>query len=308
MLGLLVVTRYLVPWSDRERKQIEQIGETITLACALERRYLWMERELNHQLELKEQQRDLLHDLLHQIRNPLTAIRTFGKLLVRRLLPEDPNREVSNHIIRESDRVEDLLRYLSRVIDQENEVLIENNSPNSPKLLPDSQIKEKSSLPLSLPMGNLVIEHIPLDGLLLPLIASATAIASDRQIKLVNKLPLNLPMVKGNRDGLREVFSNLLDNAIKYTPNQGKVTVQSIKKTGFQGIRITDNGLGIPAEDLDKLFTRGYRGKQALGDIPGTGLGLAIVKDLLTVMGGEIEIKSIVRSGTTIIVWLEIVP
>ena len=123
----------------------------------------------------------------------------------------------------------------------------------------------------------------------------------------------------GNANALGEVFSNILDNAIKYTPNPGQIKVSTQYKTDvgngkFLGITIADTGYGISEENQQHLFTRYYRGSQAQSDIPGTGLGLAIAKQLINNMGGEIEVISPNHNfsdsrfpGTTMIVWLKTV-
>jgi hypothetical protein len=110
------------------------------------------------------------------------------------------------------------------------------------------------------------------------------------------------------------VLSNLLDNALKYTPAGGQIYVQAGREQGhFQGVAISDNGCGIPPEDLEHIFERHYRGVQRSSKIPGTGLGLAIAKELVEQMQGEIQVFSPAqintgsvagRVGTTFIVWL----
>ncbi|MGL4619252.1 MAG: sensor histidine kinase, partial [Chroococcidiopsis sp.] len=128
-------------------------------------------------------------------------------------------------------------------------------------------------------------------------------------------LPPNLPAVRAHLRELREVLSNLLDNAIKYTPPGGKIYVQAgLERDNFQGIAISDTGVGIPPQDLERIFDRHYRGRQADSDIPGTGLGLAIAKALIEQMQGTIEVFSPAlwhptpesSGGTTFIVWLTV--
>ncbi|MGB6295517.1 MAG: ATP-binding protein, partial [Rivularia sp. (in: cyanobacteria)] len=103
----------------------------------------------------------------------------------------------------------------------------------------------------------------------------------------------NLSLVKGNPQALREVLSNIVDNALKYTPAGGKILIESVQdKANFVGIAISDNGPGIPQKDLEHLGERGYRGVQAQTEIPGSGLGLTIAKQLIEQMQGEMEVFS----------------
>ena len=117
ILGLLVTTREVLPWNSAEQTEIQHIAQTISLAGILDRRQQWLTQELKQQQKLQIQQQDMLHNLLHQLRNPLTAIRTFGKLLIKRLQAEDPHRGFAGSIVRESDRLQELLTHLEMTID-----------------------------------------------------------------------------------------------------------------------------------------------------------------------------------------------
>lgn len=117
MMGLLVTSRADRPWNEQEQSQVEKVGQTLAIACILDQRRAWLQHQLHQQQILQEQQQDLLDNLLHQFRNPLTALRTFGKLLLKRLRPGDPNRDVGENIVRESDRLKELLQKFEQVID-----------------------------------------------------------------------------------------------------------------------------------------------------------------------------------------------
>jgi two-component system sensor histidine kinase BaeS len=131
-----------------------------------------------------------------------------------------------------------------------------------------------------------------------------SATAEHRQIKLSLKLPDEPVMVNASLNHLTVVFRNLLDNAIKYTPDGGEI-VWTINKTA-NGIchTIRDNGRGIAAADLSHVFERFYRVDKARSrDIPGTGLGLALVKSIVEAYGGHITITSEgIDKGTTVTV------
>jgi signal transduction histidine kinase len=83
----------------------------------MDQRRAWFDQQLTQQRRLQAQQRDMLDDLLHQFRNPLTALRTFGKLLLKRLRPGDKNQEVASSIVRESDRLQELLQQFDAALD-----------------------------------------------------------------------------------------------------------------------------------------------------------------------------------------------
>jgi heavy metal sensor kinase len=112
-------------------------------------------------------------------------------------------------------------------------------------------------------------------------------------------------VVKGDEARLRELFMNLLDNAIRYTPAPGTVSVSLRREGQMAVVAITDTGIGIPAEDIPFIFERFYRvGKSRSRAEGGSGLGLAICKHIVEAHGGKIEVESQVGAGSTFSVWL----
>jgi signal transduction histidine kinase len=275
ILGLLMTMRLNRPWNKRERSQIEQVGQTITLALVIDRERQWAEQALQEQQQWRSRQQELLHNLLHQLRNPLTAIYTFGKLLLKRLPGEDANRQVASNILRESEHLKELLQQLDSSLE-----------PSETPVLPGQ------SSPLSLlPSSSLQLQPCALPAILEPILANAAEIAQEKQLSFQAYIPLQLPLAMASSGALREVLGNLIDNALKYTPSGGiEVQVQPLPHQ--LSIAISDTGLGIAAADLPNLFQRSYRGAQAQGQIPGTGLGLSIAKELVEQMGGTIEVSS----------------
>ena len=318
MMGLLVTAREDREWNQREEGEIERIGKTLAIACILDQRRAWLQHQLQEEQILQEEQRDLLDNLLHQFRNPLTAIRTFGKLLFKRMRAVDPNREVATSIVRESDRLQELLQKFDQVIDLNTANLTPLSLPESKVVINQNQNTQKSGKPvLLLPGTGEQLTNCSLADLLAPLLISAQAISQERNLQLITEIPHHLPLVRVNEKALGEVLSNIIDNALKYTPAGGKILVQCGQQQGnFQGIAISDTGPGIPPEDLEHLGERRYRGVQAQTAIPGTGLGIAIAKQLIAEMQGNIEvfspaIDSVITSphspGTTVIIWLSTV-
>ena len=292
MMGLLVIARQQAQWSQWEFTQIQRTAGTIALACVLDQRHGLSQQKLRQQQWQQEQQRDRLDDILHQLRNPLMALRTFGKLLLKRLQPEENQKthSLAENMMRESERLQQLLQDMGDYLDSmtpegEEDITIDTETTAIPET--DSSFK---SLP---PSHSLPLETVTLTEVLTPILESTGAIAQDKAIELKNNLPQQLPPVKANPKALQEVLNNLLDNAIKYTPQNGTIEViVSQQHSEKQNIMIRDNGLGIPPEDQPKIFERHYRGIQSQSDIPGTGLGLAIAREYIEQMEGEIELIS----------------
>ncbi|MEM9218694.1 MAG: sensor histidine kinase [Cyanobacteria bacterium P01_F01_bin.150] len=404
MVGLLVTARGDRGWHPSEKYDVERMGQTLAAAYVLEQRSQWLEQRLHQQskayAQIQAQQQDVVDDVLHQFRNPLTALRTFGKLLLKRLQPSDRNRAVAESIVRESDRLQELLKQLSAAAELPSLALPSAQSPtptasahttilipgSSESSLSDSgqaeenragargdavnifqgdassvvvddgsrndDVYDKQAVagpepgdPLN-PVDTVraltgkEIQRKPYDPMefLEPLLVSAHAIAQDRQLELCVTCSEPYKPILADVKALREVCSNLIDNALKYTPPPGRVDIvvgiernlSVLKLTeqamdsddrSMQGIAIADTGPGIPAADQERLFERHFRGVQRQGDIPGTGLGLAIAKLLMQQMGGAIQVFSPISAcpfdelqavlpqaqqapGTMFIIWL----
>jgi heavy metal sensor kinase len=111
-------------------------------------------------------------------------------------------------------------------------------------------------------------------------------------------------VIRGDREGLMQVFTNMVENAIKYNRPGGSVDVIAGAEGGWATVTVADTGIGIPKEDLSKIFDRFYRVDASRGVTQGSGLGLSIVRTIVESHGGRIEVESIVGKGTTFKVYL----
>ncbi|MDX1976836.1 MAG: GAF domain-containing sensor histidine kinase [Pseudanabaenaceae cyanobacterium bins.68] len=279
ILGFLITARPDREWNETEQSQIQQVANTLAIACGIELRHQWLEMAYRAQ---QLQQQSFIASLLHQLRNPLTAIRTFSQLIRRRLRPDDPNQTLVTGILRETSHLQELLQ-----------------TADQPQL--------GSGSPLLL-TGSLELSAIDLNQFLEPLLASAQAIAQAHHLQLITHLPPHLPPVWANHQALREIITNLLDNAIKYTPAPGTITLTATAHPPTLDLQVQDSGCGIPAQDLDQIFQRHYRGQQAGSQIQGNGLGLAIVKDLSEQIHAQIQVTSLPHQGSTFTLQLQLAP
>jgi two-component system phosphate regulon sensor histidine kinase PhoR len=153
--------------------------------------------------------------------------------------------------------------------------------------------------------GHLRLEPqaIPLDRAISECLERHHPRAESKTLTLVEKPPKDGPAdvaVWADADALRQVLDNLVDNAIKYTPNGGRITVRWSVAADTVSFEVEDTGIGIPAADLPRVFERFYRVDKARSRaVGGTGLGLAIVKHLVQAMKGQVRVHSTVGKGTT---------
>jgi signal transduction histidine kinase len=221
---------------------------------------------------LFNRQKRFMADVSHELRTPLTVIK--GNVGLLRMMKE-PDEESLASIETEVDR-------LTRMVGD---------------LLLLAQA-EAGKLELNL-------QPVELDTVLLEVLQQAKILAGNRiTIKLTE---IDQIQITGDRDRLKQVFINLLANAVKYTPQGGTVYL-AIKKVGDQAQTvIEDTGPGIPAKDLPHIFERFYRGDKARtrsADGSSFGLGLSIAYWIIKNHNGRIEVKSKEGSGTTFSVWL----
>jgi len=331
VVGLVVAIRRDRPWKRKERSYIETMADSLAAGCVLERRNQWLQGRITHRKGLQSRQSEIFHNLLHQFRNPLTAVNTFGKLLVKRLDSDDPNKTVATGIVRETSRLRELVTHFDEAVSIGDADLISaapptlalsagqpllpqgnpDNTHSTPEpglgasrleatYLEDANLEDANledanldnSLGHALTLNRQALEHI-VD----PILEVASIVAEEKGVRLAAQVSHNTPWVWGEEEALSEVVSNLVDNAIKYSPAGARVWVQTgvsrIESQGhYQGIVVADTGPGIPAADLERLFERYYRGVQAQGELPGTGLGLAIAQSLVKEMRGAIEVIS----------------
>lgn len=122
-----------------------------------------------------------------------------------------------------------------------------------------------------------------------------------KHLKAAVDVAKNVPMVCADEARLREVFDNLLDNAVKYSSKSGEIRLEADRAGDQIALCVSDDGIGISQEDLPRIFERFYRADKARSrELGGTGLGLAIVKHIAQLHGGRVEAESELGRGTTI--------
>jgi heavy metal sensor kinase len=217
-------------------------------------------------------------DASHELRTPLTAIRTETEVALRQPLSPADYQQLLGSILEECER-------LTRLTDQLLTLSREDAGAAKPPL-----------------------EPVELAALLDYVVETMRPLAEAKPLTLhfAAKGPIH---IWGDGARLRQVFYNLLDNAIKYTPAGGSVEVRCEAQGKEAVVLVQDTGIGIPAEHLPRVFDRFYRVDKARSrDEGGTGLGLSIARTIVTAHGGEIHLASTPGQGTTCTVRLPIEP
>jgi two-component system phosphate regulon sensor histidine kinase PhoR len=221
--------------------------------------------------ELERIRQDFVANVSHELRTPLTTIKGYAETLLEGALKEEVAFQFVQVIKRHTDRltkiVEDLLK-LSRIESRE------------------FQLK---------------MDVFSLRDLIDDVIHFVKEPAEKKKISLFQKDIPSALTLQADRNHLEQVLINLLDNAIKYTPEGGKVTILAIQNNSNEiQFSVRDNGIGIPREDLPRIFERFYRvDKGRSQELGGTGLGLSIVKHIVQAHGGKVWVESQMGEGST---------
>jgi signal transduction histidine kinase len=215
----------------------------------------------------------LLDDIAHELRQPISAIRTAIEVVqgASADIPEQV-RYLQNALLEEMDRLGRLTERLNLV------------SEYGWKL----DLSKRTPVDISAMIKKIVVLFEPK--------------ADQLGIRLVSKLPATLPQVNADKDALAEIFTNLIENALKFTPGGGQVNVSAGKTQERIWIQVSDTGMDLTDEEQKRLFERFYRGDKTRSRPGGLGLGLAIVHELVKAHGGDIRVSSEPDQGTSFFV------
>ncbi len=232
-----------------------------------------LKREIEERRKAETIKDELISTVSHELRTPLTSLRGFAELLLLRRPPPEKQQRFLSIIVQESTRLTDLI----------NDFL-------------DLQRMES---------GRQVCHFELLD--LLPLLNESASVFAEADNSHSFRLttPASLPLVRGDADRLRQVFRNLVSNAVKFSPHGGGVEIGARQEDAGVTCWVSDAGVGIPVEAVPRLFTKFYRvDNTETRRIGGTGLGLALVKDIIEAHGGRVWAESEFGKGSTF--WLSL--
>ncbi|HEY6963335.1 MAG TPA: ATP-binding protein [Gaiellaceae bacterium] len=232
---------------------------------------VWTLREVTEQRELDRLKDDFVATVSHELRTPLTSMMGFLEMIREGEAGQltDEQKRFLTIVYRSSERLQRLVGDL---------LFVARLDANG----------------LQLQFGDVRVQDVAHDC-----VENSSALARTREIDLVAELDATVPPVWGDRERLSQLVSNLVSNAIKFTPAGGRVTVRAFVDAGDAVLQVEDTGIGIPKGEQERLFQRFFRSSTATEQaIPGTGLGLVISKAIAEAHGGRISVRSDAGQGT----------
>ena len=230
-------------------------------------------RDVTEQHKVEEQRKEFVANVSHELRTPLTNIRSYAETLADNAgdLPPEMQRNFLGVILNESDRmthiVQDLLT-LSRF---------------------DSGRSE------------LKLTQFPFDRALRDLYHAVLLEAQRHRHEIILDIPDGLPEIRADRERILQVMMNVVSNAIKYTPDGGRIAISAGQAGSRVWMEVEDNGIGIPPEDRERIFERFYRVDKARSrQSGGTGLGLSIATEIMNRHEGSLSLVEREGPGTTV--------
>lgn len=223
--------------------------------------------------KLEKMRSDFVANVSHELRTPLTSISGFVETLKSGAIDDEKTKMRFLDIIEiETERLRRLIDDILTLSEIENTKRSQKQDFNTTELIAE-------------------VEQI-----IMP-------IATNKNVEVVSEIEQGLPMITGNPDWFKQMLINLMDNAIKYTPEGGLVNLSAYSKYNKIIISVKDTGIGIPKQDIPRLFERFYRiDKARTRKIGGTGLGLAIVKHIALSFNATIKVNSDLGKGTEFII------
>jgi two-component system phosphate regulon sensor histidine kinase PhoR len=233
--------------------------------------------DITYLKEINQRKSDFVSMVAHEIRSPMNSVMAQMKV-VQDGLAGDVTQKQSEILGRASEKINGLVSLSSELLDM---------ASREAGLI----VLERTEFDMSEVLKDQVEFHQP------------KAQAKGIQLKL-EPLP-DLPPVLVNKQNMEEVFSNLITNAINYTPGKGKITVSARPEKHYLCISVSDTGFGIAEEDMERIFDRFYRVKnEKTRYIIGTGLGLPIVKSIVEAHDGMVRVESTPDHGSTFVVYM----
>jgi signal transduction histidine kinase len=267
--SFFIVSRYLGQCLDNIKlfEALYHAGEE--LETKVKEKTFQLTRSLTEIKEISKMKSEFISGVSHELRTPLTSIKGFSSLLIAEkfgALPPEAKK-----------RLERIDQNVNKLVDMVNTLL-------------DISRIESRRMEVKIAQADLIPLIKDVSELLLPQI-------TQKHIEFSSEIPESL-MVYMDRNLIERVFINIINNAIKFTPENGKIMIKCKPKDDYAIISIKDTGCGMEKHDLEKIFQEFYRTQSAKG-IQGTGLGLSLVKKIIETHNEKIWVESEINKGTS---------
>ena len=228
--------------------------------------------DISSMRKLEDLRKQFVTDVSHEIKTPISVIRAGSETLYSGAINDE---KVSN-------------KFLKSILD---------NSERLSEMVDDLMELEK------IEFGGLVLkkEKFNVNNEIQLIFDAQQALLVDKKLSFNNYIGKDI-FLNADKESFRTVFSNLINNSIKYSKPKGFINLTAVNNSEELSIRIEDNGHGIEKQHLDKIFNRFYRTSKARAHTKGTGLGLSLVKQLISRMNGEVRVESKISKGTSFFV------
>lgn len=238
-------------------------------------------QDVTEQQRLENSRREFVANVSHELRTPLTTVKSYTETLLDLLQDKDYDVEI-------------LTNFLNT---------INNETDRMTRLVKDLLLLSR----LDYGITDFNKEYFSMADLISDIVSRLKFQSDEKQQTLTYEPTNQLPLYYGNIDRFEQVITNIITNAIKYTPQYGAVTVSTMYMFDSIIIKVKDTGIGISEENLSHIFERFYRVDKARSrELGGTGLGLAIAKEIIEAHNGTISIKSTPGYGTDVMIKLPV--
>jgi two-component system sensor histidine kinase VicK len=232
--------------------------------------------DVTKQQRLEMSRREFVANVSHELKTPLTTIKSHAETLLDVIGENKTAETFTNTILNETDRMTRLVKDLLLISSLEGKIVLNKTMFSLKDMIND-------------------------------VVSTMSLVANEKGHRLQFEAVAEIPEFYGDRDKLEQVLYNIISNSIKYTPNGGKINIKAGKLYGEFFVEVSDNGIGIPENDLERIFERFYRVDKARSrELGGTGLGLSISKGIIDAHGGTIKVSSEVGNGTKVIIFLPV--
>lgn len=215
--------------------------------------------------------KEFVANVSHELKTPITTIKSYTETLLDSDLDKDSQRNFLKVIDRENSR-------MSRIV---TDLLYLSN--------------------IDYNKDNVSLESIDTYEFIAEAIESQSILIVQKNHKIELNIGMDIKDIYAERNGADQILTNIISNACKYTPENGKIVIDATNKDDLVEIKVADNGIGIPKEDLPRISERFYRVEKGRSrQMGGTGLGLSIASEMIKSFGGSLKIDSVFGEGTIV--------